>query len=203
MKNQNDPAKGYKELLSSDDGHLIDPQTAEKWRENYRIVQKTHHSGNKSVEGLVFKKEHIIKIFSNPDVIGIRIYYGITNEGDKELIIYPVDKLGNDLTAEPLARNDIGIIEKEIAKRWRKNYEYVENNKKSDRVIIKGHFFGKNGILPLVNLSQCFGIMIYYGLNNHGEKELLIYAVESNWKHIELEKPINPLDYSKKCPPYC
>ena len=65
----------------------------------------------------------------------------------------------------------------------------------------KGHFFGKQAIIDILNQSSCVGIRIYYANDPlTGEKHLVIVGAESNMNDI-----CDGLlaERSRPCPTYC
>lgn len=63
----------------------------------------------------------------------------------------------------------------------------------------KGHFVGKDLINDLLAQEDCMGIRIYYGIDEYGNKELVIVGADSNEDDI-LDLII---DKTIKCPPTC
>ena len=91
------------------------------------------------------------------------------------------------------------------ARIWRSNYESYERKYGSNKNLIRAHFYGRELINELLETKDAVGIRIYYGLNDDGEKELLLYAVDKNGKDIvqKISPQVNILDFGWRCPPYC
>ncbi|MEO1053204.1 MAG: hypothetical protein AAFX87_21405 [Bacteroidota bacterium] len=69
------------------------------------------------------------------------------------------------------------------AKRWTKRYreQCRENGEKNP---IKAHFFGCDIINDILAEEGCKGIRIYYGLNDDGEKQLLLVGAKADHNNI-------------------
>lgn len=63
----------------------------------------------------------------------------------------------------------------------------------------KAHFIGKDLINDILAQSECMGIRIYYGIDENGDKQLVIVGADGN------EDDILDIiaDKSKPCPSYC
>ncbi|XOV66988.1 MAG: hypothetical protein ACFHU9_15285 [Fluviicola sp.] len=63
----------------------------------------------------------------------------------------------------------------------------------------KGHFFGKDILHDLLNQSGCMGIRMYYGLDEDGNKELVLVGADAD------ENDLTALvaDLSMPCPGVC
>lgn len=77
--------------INSSVGDPIDLATAKSWAFNYR---KSHPEETLSH---FFGFEIIEKILSQADCVGIRIYYGINDAGEKQLMLVGVDATGENL----------------------------------------------------------------------------------------------------------
>lgn len=91
------------------------------------------------------------------------------------------------------------------AKRWTKRYR--DDNPGA----VKAHFFGKDNILKILQESgdECMGLRIYYGIDDDGNKKLLLVGATSNQNNIlpkedGKDAPAGSIyDDTKDCPPYC
>lgn len=63
----------------------------------------------------------------------------------------------------------------------------------------KAHFLGKDLINEILTQEDCMGIRIYYGLDEYGNKELVIVGADSNEDDI-LDLIV---DKTIKCPTVC
>lgn len=63
----------------------------------------------------------------------------------------------------------------------------------------KGHFFGKDVLLEILNQTDCMGIRIYYGQDEDGVKQLVIVGANASENDI-LDKIA---DRSAPCPTQC
>ena len=63
----------------------------------------------------------------------------------------------------------------------------------------KGHFFGKDILLQIINQEGCMGIRMYYGIGESGQKELVLVGADAN------EDDMTGLvaDLSLPCPGLC
>lgn len=64
----------------------------------------------------------------------------------------------------------------------------------------KGHFMGKTLIQAILDQTDCVGIRIYYGIDDEGNKELILVGVDENEDDL-YEGKIG--DKMKPCPSYC
>lgn len=73
--------------------------------------------------------------------------------------------------------------------------KYRDNNPNE----LKGHFFGKDILKQILNQEGCMGIRMYYGIDDDGEKALVIVGADTN------EDDITDLvaDISMPCPNRC
>ena len=106
--------------------------------------------------------------------------------------------------------NEGNPISRETAKSWMENYQQSESKLESGKSITKAHFFGKEGVLKLLNTTNCVGIRIYHGLDEKNNKQVFLTAVDSEMNDIlpadrksTSEEGAFILDESYPCPPYC
>lgn len=91
---------------------------------------------------------------------------------------------------------DGSAIGKTIADKWIENYK----QKNPGRGEIVAHFFGRDIIDKILAQEECLGIRIYYGLDEAGNKQLLLMGAKENGANLS-SGIIG--DASKPCPPYC
>ena len=209
MQNQNDqPISSHKELLSKNNGHPIKEETANRWMKTYKRYERILRSKQAPFTIYYFEKDVIMKLLNqeNINIIGIRVYYSITDDGIYELIIYAVNDSGDDLSDNPVVRFDIEPIDQKTALKWRQNYENLENSLSPGCVVIRGHFYGKTCIEKLLKHKnekkneEASGMNIYYALTDDIEKELIILAGLSAGENMNTTYSV---DFSHRCPPYC
>ncbi len=84
-------AKKKKKLLRfrGNEGTAMDEKVVKKWIQQHEDhhVTKAHFFGREIIE----------KILRQPDCVGIRIYYALDDEGQKQLILVGADEKGNNL----------------------------------------------------------------------------------------------------------
>ncbi len=78
------------------EGAPIDLKIAKAWAANYRASLKDP----KDTVAHFFGFEIIQKILAEADCVGIRIYYGIDDKGEKQLLLVGADKSGENLLPE-------------------------------------------------------------------------------------------------------
>jgi len=81
------------------EGDMISRDEARQLMDNYQNSQA--YPANNHVEGILFGKDHVDDLLSQPGCTGIRIYYGKTgvlNNDPPQLIIVGTDGDGNDIT---------------------------------------------------------------------------------------------------------
>lgn len=62
-----------------------------------------------------------------------------------------------------------------------------------------GHFYGKEILNELLDQSGCMGIRIYYGIDEDGNKELVLAGADAS----ENDMTALVVDLSKPCPNRC
>lgn len=65
---------------------------------------------------------------------------------------------------------------------------------------ILGEFIGKNKLIEILEQSECVGIRIYYGINDHGKKSLVFVGADSDTN--DLSNGLI-LDKTSSCPSIC
>lgn len=93
-----------------------------------------------------------------------------------------------------------------IAKKWTKNYR---DKNPGD---VKAHFYGKEHLLKILNEDpDCKGIRIYYGLDDSGNKKLVLLGASENQNNIYPQGQVEGkdatestvLDDGAPCPDSC
>lgn len=72
---------------------------------------------------------------------------------------------------------------------------YRQNNPNQ----IKAHFFGKEILAEILSQHNCVGIRMYYGINENGDRELVLVGVDQGQNDI-LDLVV---DLSAPCPKAC
>lgn len=88
--------------------------------------------------------------------------------------------------------HDITLAE---AATWTANYRAANPSP-----AVKAHFFGRNAIQAILNQENCVGIRIYYALDTHGVKQLVIVGADAAEKDLYEGKLA---ERSWPCPPFC
>ncbi|MBI3218426.1 MAG: hypothetical protein HYZ44_02845 [Bacteroidetes bacterium] len=98
-------------------------------------------------------------------------------------------------------------IELKTAKEWAANYRATLKDPKNDRV---AHFFGFEIIQQILAEADCVGIRIYYGIDDKGEKQLMLVGADKSGENLlpTEEKALAGggnivADMSFPCPSYC
>ena len=58
--------------------------------------------------------------------------------------------------------------------------EWTANYRSANPGATKGHYFGADAIMAILEQANCVGIRIYYAINNLGEKELILTGVDAD-----------------------
>lgn len=77
--------------FTGDENHDIPLQEASQWTANYR------NANPGQILGHYFGSSAITSILAQAGCVGIRMYYAITDQGVKQLVLVGVDANGNDL----------------------------------------------------------------------------------------------------------
>lgn len=99
-----------------------------------------------------------------------------------------------------------GPISPATLKSWMNNYDARQTETFPGKTVIKGHFFGRDKIMQLLNEKDAVGIRVYHGVNDNGDYTVMLVAARSDWSDILPDsEPGGPiiLDDSANCPPYC
>jgi hypothetical protein len=87
--------------FTGSEDHSIDLTTASSWTANYRGADSS------GVKAHFFGKNAIQQILNQSGCVGIRIYYALDDNGDKQLILVGADSSENDLYNGYLAERSI------------------------------------------------------------------------------------------------
>lgn len=79
-------------------GEFIPIEQCNNWREQY--AENHQKEQTNFINSYFFGKDSIQHLLDYPEAIGIRIYYALDNT-DKKMLIFPVDKDGNDIYIAP------------------------------------------------------------------------------------------------------
>jgi len=82
-----------------DEGGLIDEQTAEDLKGNYK---KSFAPGEPNVIAHFYGKDKIQQLLDTRESVGIRIYHGLDKDGNQELVLYAVRSDGKDIVPEAI-----------------------------------------------------------------------------------------------------
>jgi hypothetical protein len=91
--------------------------------------------------------------------------------------------------------NEGKVVTLEEAASWTTNFR---NSIQPGETI--AHFIGKNKLQEILEQENCVGVRIYYGLDEHGAKNLVFVGADENENDL-VDGVI--LDFAKKCPPSC
>jgi hypothetical protein len=88
--------------LTGNENHEFPLTTAAEWTKSYRdnnppSATKAHYFGKAAIQALL----------TQTDCVGMRIYYALDDEGEKQLIIVGVDEDGDDLYEGLIAERSI------------------------------------------------------------------------------------------------
>jgi hypothetical protein len=64
----------------------------------------------------------------------------------------------------------------------------------------KGHFFGMERFNEILAQTGCIGIRIYHGIDDNGQKVLIMVGAKANEDDIDNGIIV---DKAVRCPPYC
>ena len=65
---------------------------------------------------------------------------------------------------------------------------------------VKAQYFGRAGIMNILNQPNCIGLRIYYGMNSDGTPTLVLVGVDALGKELA-DGPL--VDKPFPCPPFC
>jgi hypothetical protein len=85
----------------------------------------------------------------------------------------------------------------EVATRWKSAY------KKNHATTAESHFFGSATFQRLLHQPNVAGVSIEYALNDEGEPQLLLVAVDKNGRKMTSATEDGYEDASRVCPPDC
>ncbi len=95
--------------FNGSDGGRIDLSTARTWAKNFRdanpgpMVVKSHYYGRDTLD----------QILAQPGCTGIRVYYAINDNRERDLLVVGVDNKGNNMlpASAGLAPGDMSIMD--------------------------------------------------------------------------------------------
>lgn len=90
--------------------------------------------------------------------------------------------------------NESSQISLQLAEQMTSNYRNANPN------TTKAHFFGKSKLLDILNQNECVGIRAYYGIDDNGNKQLVLVGADSDER--DLYNGVI-LDQSVPCPNTC
>lgn len=67
---------------------------------------------------------------------------------------------------------------------------------------VKGHFFGRDKLLNMLNMRSVMGLRFYNGIDPTGAEVLVVSSVNSSEDDL-LNSPYKVLEMSHPCPPRC
>jgi hypothetical protein len=77
---------------NADQDHDIPLSTAAEWTANYRAS-----AGSNATIAHFFGKDAVKALLEQQNAVGMRLYYALDGDGNKQMIITAVDSDGNDL----------------------------------------------------------------------------------------------------------
>ena len=84
-------ADTIKREFDGNEGKMIPISEAEQWIKNYQDKNPD------ALRGLFFGEKLLLEMLSEPKVVGIRVYYGLKDNGDPTLVLCGVDKHMKDV----------------------------------------------------------------------------------------------------------
>jgi len=199
------------------EGDPITLQTALSWYANYS------NKSTLSLKAHFFGANLLKKILATSNVMGVRIYYSIDDDGNNQLLLMGADGHGADLVPRLGAKGvastlslDSGVVadsftgleetwmSEEVTSRWMATYstQYPQG--------YIAHFFGYQIINQILNETDCIGIRMYYALNDSGVQQILLVGVNSKGENIlprlnggRVEDDPTIADASYPCPTHC
>ncbi|MDF1696863.1 MAG: hypothetical protein P1U56_13560 [Saprospiraceae bacterium] len=94
-------------MATGKEGSMISRIDAQHLLNNYR--NSPAFPINRSVEGILFGRDHIFQLLNQPGCMGLRMYYGTDLNGDPHLVIVGTDLNGDDMAAPPFEILDTGV----------------------------------------------------------------------------------------------
>lgn len=90
------------------------------------------------------------------------------------------------------------IIPIEQAVQWTSNYcKQAETDE--GKLLTQAHFYGREILQKLLDQEGCMGIRMYYGIDEEGQKQLILVGADADGN--DLEEMV--VDHSSICPPDC
>ena len=73
--------------FTGNEGGPISREIAKNWTKNYQESESAREPGKTITRAHFFGKEKILKLLSEKECIGIRIYYGLDENNDQKLLL--------------------------------------------------------------------------------------------------------------------
>ena len=83
------------------EGGPIDQNKMNLWMTNYQSQQQSANPGKTIIKGHFYGSEKIKELLEEKDAVGIRIYYGVDENGSDTLMLVAVRADGSDILPDP------------------------------------------------------------------------------------------------------
>jgi len=159
-----------------------------------------------------FDRRAIESLIEQPDAVGLRYYYGLTDDNRKVLVLVGADAERQDLiNGEPLqlsvfnpafdengeydpAQIDHGIALEDAA-RLTATYRDLKSPEQP-----KGGFFGKQALQQLLAQEDCVGVRFHFGAKADGKAVMVLAGIDKFGGDMFFGRL---MELSTGCPPFC
>ena len=159
-------------------GATLEGRLGDRWIANYK-------KKNGSSQSYTLNNTYLKSILSQPNCVGISLYYGVDNNNKTHILPVGVDGTGKAIQCLNVSTMQ-GNISWATAKQW------IAANPGA----IDAHFFGSN-TFDRLNQTPCSTIKVDFAINDLDKQQLLL----SNTCQVNFSKQYE--DYSVVCPPTC
>lgn len=83
--------------FTGNEGGPIKRETAKAWINNYQESESAREPEKTVTKAHFFGKEKILKLLNEDECVGLRIYYGLDDNGDQKLFMVAVEANMNDI----------------------------------------------------------------------------------------------------------
>lgn len=176
------------------------------------LKQFREHYGPETAPGVFFDKHAVQALLDQPEVVGLRYYYGADMFDQTQLVLVGTKANRNDVLAgepqklsmmnPPLnergmydrndVRHEISLQEaSQLTARFQENVQPGQP---------KGGFFGKQALQRLLNHPECVGLRCFFGADKEGTRVMVMLCVDK----FGAERFDGPsIEFSTPCPPLC
>lgn len=174
------------------------------WSASQRAIEAYGATNQNGACYSFLNHDTITSLLNQDECTGIRLYFGIDDEGAQRIVYVGADAQLNDLLLGSVvtgqANDSNWGLEQSITKQEAANWTERFRRSKHGEAAYFGVFFDRNFISNILNQDNCKGVNFYYGLNTDNVQVAFPIGVAFNGAQIQNTEP-DPTGIP--CPPCC